>query len=321
MTSNTSDDRIRAVAAEQFGVITRKQALDCGLDEAAMARRLRAGEWRRLSRRVLRASAAPEHLMLSVVAAVLDTGGEAAVCRESAAALWGLPGFTATPVHVVRDRRIHLHPSRLAMVHTSREIPLGHLATVEGVLVTTPLRTIFDLAATLHPKRTERLLDNAAGRGLCTYQGLHAMLSSFAGRGRAGVELLRELAVDRPAGSRPPESGLEARVNHLLVEDGQRPLDRQVDLGDDEHWTGRFDLVDRADNFVLEVQSDTYHGSVLDRRRDAERRAELESAGWVVTEALAFDIWHRPQAVLETVRAGRRRGRQARSGASDPAAA
>ena len=247
-----------------------------------------------------RATAAPDHLMLTVMAALLDVGGTVAVCRASAATLWGLPGFRVDPVHVVRDRDIHIRPSGLAVVHTSRDLRPGHLSIVDGVPVTTPLRTIFDLAGELHPGRTERLLDNAAGRGLCTYRGLHRMLDDFAGRGRAGVELLRDLAADRPPGVRPPESGLEARVNQILVRDGQRPLERQVDLGE-ENWTGRFDLADRGDNFVLEVQSDTYHGSVLDRRRDAERRTELETAGWVVAEALAYDIWHRPEVVAELV--------------------
>jgi hypothetical protein len=133
------------------------------------------------------------------------------------------------------------------------------------------------------------------------------------------VQLLRELAADRPPGVRPPESGLEARVNQILLRDGQRPLERQVDLGE-ENWTGRFDLVDQPDNFVLEVQSETYHGSVLDRRRDAERRAELEAAGWVVCEALEFDIWHRPHVVVQVVRDARRQGRQRRWAAARPAA-
>ena len=302
---------LRSLAASQFGVVSRAQARSLGIDRSALAHRLRRGEWVELSPRVIRAVAAPDHPMLDVVAGVLDVGGDPTVCRSSTAAVWGLPGFRVTPVHVLREHGLHPRPDRLAVVHTSRALPPGHLALVDGVRVTTPLRTIFDLAGTLHPGRTERLLDNAAGRGRCTYRGLHRMLDSFGGRGRAGMQLLRELAADRPPGVRPPESGLEARVNQILLRDGQRPLERQVDLGEDS-WTGRVDLADRADNFVLEVQSETYHGSVLDCRRDAERRRELEAAGWVVEEALAFDIWHRPQVVADLVRDGRRRGRVAR---------
>jgi hypothetical protein len=305
------DDGIRALAASQFGVVSRAQAAELGLSYHGVEHRLRRGEWLALSPRVLRCAGAPDHPMLDVVAGVLDVGGDSTVCRTSTAAMWKLPGFSVEPVHVLRERGLHPRPDRLAVVHTSVALPAGHVSIVDGVRVTTPLRTIFDLAGTLHPLRVERLLDNAAGRGLCTYRGLHRMLDDFGGRGRAGVQLLRELAADRPAGVRPPESGLEARVNQILLQDGQRPLERQVDLGED-NWTGRFDLADRPDNFVLEVQSETYHGSVLDRRRDADRRRELEEAGWAVAEALAFDIWHRPQVVADTVRDGRRRGRAAR---------
>lgn len=305
------DDPIRALAASQFGVVSRAQAASLGLRYHGVEHRLRRGEWLAISPRVIRAAAAPDHPMLDVMAGVLDVGGGPTVCRASAAAVWGLPGFRIEPVHVLRERGLHPRADRLAVVHTSVALPAAHLARVDGVLVTTPLRTIFDLAGTLHPGRTERLLDSAAGRGLCTYLGLHRMLDSFGGRGRAGVQVLRELAADRPPGVRPPESGLELRVNQILLRDGQRPLERQLDLGE-ENWTGRFDLADRPDNFVLEVQSDTYHGSVLDRRRDAERRRELEAAGWVVDEAHEYDIWHRPQVVADLVRSGRRRGREAR---------
>jgi hypothetical protein len=305
------DDRLRSLASAQFGVVSRGQAAGLGLDRFALDHRLRRGEWLALSPRVLRASATPDHPMLTAMAGVLDVGGAATVCRTSAASVWGLPGYRVDPVHVLREHGLHPSADRLAVVHTSRAVPASHIGSVDGLALTTPLRTIFDLAGSQHPGRTERLLDSAVGRGLCTYRGVHQMLADFGRRGRAGIEVMRELAADRPPGERPPESGLEARVNQILIRAGQRPLDRQVDLGDDDHWVGRFDLVDRGDNFVLEVQSDTYHGSVLDRRRDAERRAELEAAGWVVAEALEFDIWHRPEVVVQTVRTGRRRGRAA----------
>jgi hypothetical protein len=291
--------------------VTRAQAADLGLDATAVRHRVRRGEWTPISRRVLRSSAAPDHPMLTASAAVLDVGGDVTVGRVSASSLWGVPGFRLDPVEVLRGRETNVRPSRLAVVHTSRDLRDEHIALVDSLRVTTPLRTIFDLAGTLHPARTERLLDSAVGRGLCTYAGLHRMLDRFGGRGRAGVTLLRALAEDRPPDRRPPESGLEARVNQILLRDGQRPLDRQVDLGD-ERWTGRFDLADRDDNFVLEVQSERYHGSLLDRRRDAERRSELEAAGWVVAEAHDHDIWHRPHLVTQTVRDGRRAGRRKR---------
>ena len=135
------------------------------------------------------------------------------------------------------------------MVHTTRDLRAEHTSLIDGVPVTTPLRTIFDLAGTLHPGRTERLLDNAAGRGLCTYRGLHRMLDHFAVGVGPGSSCCGTSPPIVLRGVRPPESGLEARVNQILVRDGQRPLERQVDLGE-ENWTGRFDLADRQDNFV-----------------------------------------------------------------------
>ena len=201
--------------------------------------------------------------LLWAQAGLLDVGGEAALARWSAAAIWQFPGFELRPVHIVRGRNPGVRSSELAVVHTSTTFDERHIAVVDGIRVTTPARTIFDLAGVVHPKRVERLLDRAWSRGLLTGWVLRRTLDELAVRGRPGIQLLRELADARPEDFRPPESNLEARVNELLVADGQRPLERQVDLGGDE-WIGRVDLYDRDHRLIFEVQSDLHHLSLSD---------------------------------------------------------
>ncbi len=241
-------------------------------------------------------------------AALLDVGGGAALARYSAAALWQFPGFKLMPVHVVCHRNPGVRVSPLCVVHTSAAFDDRHVTELDGLRVTTAVRTIFDLAATLHPKRTARLLDRAWSRGLLSRRTLDRTLDELGASGRSGITLLRELVAERPPDYRPPESNLEARVNELLVEDGQRPLERQVDLGDDHEWIGRVDLLDRECKVIFEVQSDLYHLSLTDQRHDAERKARLERAGWLVVEIDEFVVWHRRRELLDTVRRARRGG-------------
>ena len=304
------DDELRALAARQWGHVTTIQAQMVGLDKRAIAHRVRGGEWERLTRRVLRSAAVGDHGLGRAQAALLDVGGTAALARTTAAAVWHLPGFELEPLHVIRDRNPFSRPSALGVVHTSRAFDERHVTTVDGLRVVVPVRCVVDLAGDLHPARVERLIDNVVARGLGSYASLHRIIGELSGRGRAGSTLLRELAVARPPGTRGPESHLEARVNQLLLAAGHRPLEAQVDLGDDD-WIGRVDLVDRELRIVVEVQSDLHHASVLDRRRDAERRARLEQAGWRVVEVWQHDIWHKPWMAVAAIGRARAAAAQA----------
>jgi very-short-patch-repair endonuclease len=255
--------------------------------------------------RVLRSSTAKLTPLVRAQAGLLDVGGDAAIARSSAAALWQLPGFELAPVHVLRARNPGVRSRSLCCLHTSTCFEEGSVAVLDGLRVTTPVRTLLDLAGSVHPARIELLLDRAWAKGLLSWASFHRSLEELGSRGRPGVALLRELARSRPADYRPPESNLEARANQLLVEDGQRPLDRQVDLGGDA-WIARVDLVDRECRLVVEVQSDLHHLSLSDQRRDAARRASLELAGWVVIDVREFVLWHRPAEFLDQVRHARR---------------
>jgi len=303
------DRALRERAADQLGFVTRDQAAAVGLDRYAIARRIANGEWQAVSNRVLRARAAPDHPLSGGQAALLHVGRDSALAGPSAAAFWDLPGFRIEPVLVIRGRPGTRQANALCRVRTSTAFDDGHVCEVDGLRVTTPIRTIFDLARDLHPLRTARLLDTCHNRGLVSWAGLHRIVDELGTRGRGGTTVMRELAAERSIGFRPPESRLEARVNEVLVRAGERPFTPQVDLGD-HSWIGRVDLVDRHDIIALEVQSDRYHASLTDRRRDAERLARLTAAGWIVVEVDDFMVWHRPHEVVAKVRAARRERRR-----------
>jgi hypothetical protein len=124
-------------------------------------------------------------------------------------------------------------------------------------------------------------------------------------RGRPGIAIMRELLDVRPIDYVPPASGLEARFQELLEKDGQRPMTRQIDLGDDERWIGRVDFFDRDAKLVVEVQSDLHHTSVGDQAADADRRHDLTEAGWQFIEVAEFECWHRAGEVQRRIRAAR----------------
>lgn len=85
------------------------------------------------------------------MAAVLDASPGAVLSHEAAARRWGAPGFDRAPLHVTRHRGIARRASSLARVHEVVDLMPAHVKLIRSVPVTSPARTVFDLAGSLHP--------------------------------------------------------------------------------------------------------------------------------------------------------------------------
>ena len=131
------------------------------------------------------------------------------------------------------------------------------------------------------------------------------MLDELSQHGRPRIRHIRSYLDPRGDDYRPAESALELRVQKLILEDGQPPLVQQHRAGDETEPIGRIDLSDPPLRFLLEVQSDLYHTSFLDRELDRLRITRLIDAGFTVREVREFDVWHAPQIVTRIVREGR----------------
>jgi hypothetical protein len=236
------------------------------------------------------------------MAGVLDLGVGAVVSRTAAAALWGLSGFDSELVHVTRPRCASSRTSQLAIVHESRFLPAHHCTTRDGIPVTTVARTLFDLAGCLHPLRTARAVDNALSYHFVALENLRRVAIELVARGRRGSTLMRELLAARGAGYIPTESGLEADFLALLVAAGIELPEGQVDLGGDG-WIGRVDFYYRVLRLVIEIDSHTFHSTLLDIQADERRDESMRAAGFRVMRITEEQLRERPAEVVVRVRA------------------
>ena len=215
----------------------------------------------------------------------------------SAVALWGVPGLAARA-----GARPHRPSTRtgasphLGIVHSTLRLDPAHVTVVDGIPVTTPARTLLDLSLRLRAPQARGPLRRPAP------PPVHAAAVVACPRRRsARIRWAGRLGPPAPARRRPTEgyqptgSKLERRFEEILERAGERPFERQVDLGDDEGWIGRVDFADRRLKVIVEVQSETFHSSLSDRRRDAERFRRLRAAGWIVVEVTEDEIF-RPAA-------------------------
>lgn len=307
-------ETIWKIADTQHGVVGGAQLRQAGVDHRAVARMVAAGLLIRLSRRVCRVSGIAPTDVQRVMAAALDAGPGTFVCDESAAALWGVPGVgMAGPVRVARLRGTASTRSELAVVSTWRRLEPHHTTLVWGVPTLSLPVTLFRLGALMRWERFERIADTVCGRSPRVLDALHELLPELAASGRNGVNAMRQFLETRPPGYQGPHTNLEARVNQILRDAGERPLEHQVDLGG-HSWIGRVDLLDREVPFVLEVNGDAFHGMPTQIVHDRDRAGRLEAAGLgPVIPIPESDVWQRPWRLVEVVR-GARRGSSCDSG-------
>jgi len=195
------------------------------------------------------------------------------------------------------------------MVHEPRRLFPDHLTVVEGIAVTSIVRTVFDLSPTQHPQRTKRLVHHVLRRHPGALVTFHAVLEQLAVRGKGGIVTMREILAALPIGSVPAGSGNELRFEEILEAAHEPPLRRQVSLGGQE-FLGIFDYVDDELALVFEINSRTYHELLPeDRERDIDRAASMTSLGARVVPIAETLLWRDPAAVVRIVREERRRRR------------
>jgi predicted transcriptional regulator of viral defense system len=164
------------LAARQHGVVTRAQLVALGFGAGTIAYRLKVGRLHLLHRGVYAVGHRPPSPLATAMAAVLACGPHAALSHGSAAALWKIvPRWPAT-THVTAPGE-HDRPG--IQVHRS---PHADATTHYGIRVTTPARTLVDLADVLTPKQLTRALNEAQVQRLVTPAELTTLVTRYPGR-------------------------------------------------------------------------------------------------------------------------------------------
>jgi hypothetical protein len=192
MATFSADARLAALAVAQQGVFTRGQATASGFSAPQIERRVRGDAWVRVLPRVYRHSATPVSIALSHWAAVLWAGPECALSHASAAAIWRIRGpVLGRPELIVPKARAPR--VRGVLVHRVTRIDDEDVLRVERLPVTSPVRTIIDLAGVLGAGDLERAIQSARSHRLVTIRAVRARLDEIGTVGRPGAGRLRTL--------------------------------------------------------------------------------------------------------------------------------
>jgi hypothetical protein len=153
-----ADKQIGRLASRQQSNVHYDQLRAIGLSKADIAYRVRVGRLYPVHYRVYSVGKRPVTALEKASAAVLACGTGAALSHSSAMTLWGFYKYWETPFHVVvpGDRR----PKGIK-VHRSATLTWRDTKTHRGIRVTSPARTIFDMAPRMKRKTLIRVVNDA----------------------------------------------------------------------------------------------------------------------------------------------------------------
>lgn len=286
-------------ARDHGGVITTHEAVSIGLGGRFLSRLVERGVFVRLARGVHALPGAATRSDVLLNGAVRHLG--AVISHQSAARLHGMsPIADGPPTVSVSHRQTHSFPG--VDVHQLTDLIEAHLVDMKGMPVTNPERTMIDLAAVLHPKRLQQVLDTALSKSLVDTRRLHDLHGALARRGKPGSAALRQLLTDRVGEPIVGQSELERRFIALLRDASLPEPIREFHAPWLRPSNGRVDFGYPDSKLIVEVDGRRWHSKYdafeVDRRRD--NAAQL--AGWRVLRFTWRMVTDEPHHVISAVR-------------------
>lgn len=283
---------LQDLAETQHGLVTRNQLLRAGATPSWIRGRVRRRRFIPLQRGVyqvgpVRTSYARE------MAALLASGPHSTLCRRTAAALQQLlpaqPEREQVEVYVgeVLRRRPGVRAYRTGTLRPDE------VTELQGLRVTTPERTLLDLAARSTLRELRQALARAERLGLFD----RPRLLELAGRHskRRGVGQLRVLVEERGEADFT-RSEAEARFLELVRRSKLPRPELNVHLEGFE-----VDFLWRKPGLVVEVDGFEFHSSRRAFESDRRRDARLAAAGFRVVRVTWRQLEGRPEEVLARV--------------------
>jgi very-short-patch-repair endonuclease len=195
------------------------------------------------------------------------------------------------------------HRKRLVVVHYARLDPEDH-AVVDGIPVTSPARTVLDLAPDRSRRDLDRLMNRAEERELLDRRRFEALADRTGGHpGRAKFSTaLRDFKPEAAT----LRSDLERRFRRLVLAAGLPTPQSNVAVEGyelDAYW--------EAEGFAVELDVYATHGSPLSFETDRERADDLLLAGIELIRVTDLRLKREPRETIARVAAHLERRRRA----------
>jgi very-short-patch-repair endonuclease len=284
-----ADETVFALARGRHGLVTSRELAEAGLSPKAVRHRVRIGWLTRLHRGVYLVGPL-ESPLSRPMAAVLATGPGAALSHGAAAAVWEIRSQPVGVIDVLVVRR-DVRSREGIRVHRLSEFDERDLSSRHGVPLTTPARTLLDLATILARADLGRAVEQAELRRMTNYEQLTTLLTrSRSHRGAARLEAVLD------PGRQFTRSEAERRLLRLVKAAGlptpganTRVAGYEVDF----LWPG--------ERLVVEVDGYAFHSTRAAFERDRARDVDLQAHGYRVLRFTWRRLAEAPEAVIAAI--------------------
>jgi very-short-patch-repair endonuclease len=260
------------LAARQHGVISRKQLLDLGFTKHAIQHRVSTGRLFPIHRAVFSVGRPELDLHGRCMAAVLACGPRALVSHETAAELWGIRSSRDGPIEISVPLTVQRSLTGVRL-HRRRSLGDQDRAVKSRIPLTSPVRTLVDLAARLPAPAVEAAVNEADNKDRLDPEGLRRALEQMSSQ--PGVPALRRL-LDRRT-FRLTDSELERRFLRLVERTGLPVPQTGVSVNG-----FRVDFFWPELGLVVETDGLRYHRTPAQQAKD-RRRDQVHTAAGLTT--------------------------------------
>jgi very-short-patch-repair endonuclease/predicted transcriptional regulator of viral defense system len=293
MLTREAEAAIADLAARQHGLVTRRQLFGAGLTPAMVKGRVAAGRLRPVHRGVYLIGPLVTPYTREMAAA-LASGPRAFVSHRSAAPLWQLlprrPDAARVEVSV-EERDVGRRPGIRS--HRVRPFEPDEVTAVDGIPVTSPERTLLDLASVIGARDLEQALARAERHELTSTDKLLSLVNRH--RRRRGIRVLRAL-LESDAQPSLTRSEAEERFLALIRKAGLPRPQTNVYVGGHE-----VDFFWPDQRIIVEIDGFAFHSSQKKFENDRRRDAELAALGFQVIRVTWWQLVKEPEATLVRV--------------------
>jgi very-short-patch-repair endonuclease len=291
------DRLIGELAGRQHGVVSRRQLFDLGISRHAVAGRVNRGALHVVYAGVYLVGHRAVNVKARWMAATLACGAGSVLSHRSAGQLWGLLPRSS---HLPEVTRPGHHRQRPKLIAHRAVLPPDEMTELDGIPVTSPFRTILDLAGTLPTMRQlERAMNEAEVRELRDRVSLSMLLERYPRR--RGSTWVRALLA-----SKEPDGITRNDFEELFVaflEEHRLPRPRfNATLA----LRGRFfepDCMWQEQRLVVELDGRAVHGTERAFENDRQRDRILLAEGWRWARVTWLQLRDEPAAIADDLRA------------------
>lgn len=288
---------IAAVAAEQYGYITRTQLLAIGLSPRAIQYRVEIGQLISVHAGVYAVGHVNKSPVARACAAVLACGTGAVLSHDSAVSLWGFSKYWSMRYEVTVASS---HRRREGItIHRSRTLARRDVTHHLGIRVTSSARTVLDEAPRLTDQRLTRMVNDARHSRFLHLDALADVIDR--NPTHPGAKRLRPFVRTRSGLTR---SELEDRFVAFAKRYGLPTPETNVPL------LGYIvDVLFPAEKVIVEVDSWEFHRFRSTFESDRNRDADMLAAGFLTVRVTDSRMAQNPEQEaqrLNTILEGRR---------------